>query len=107
MVYTVIFITYSFTATENIKHKQNSDIVLVPQPTDDPNDPLNFPIWKKAIAFVSIGVFSAVGGWVLGGVGSGIVLLMDEFHTDLNDTINGSINWSILMLGCGVSPLFV
>ena len=32
-----------------LKHARgkNSHIVLVPQHSDDPNDPLNWPIWKK------------------------------------------------------------
>ena len=32
-----------------LKHAkgEHSHIVLVPQPSDDPNDPLNWPQWKK------------------------------------------------------------
>ncbi len=32
-----------------LKHAKgkNEHIVLVPQPSDDPNDPLNWPQWKK------------------------------------------------------------
>jgi hypothetical protein len=32
-----------------LKHGKgkNEHIVLVPQPSDDPNDPLNWPQWKK------------------------------------------------------------
>ena len=32
-----------------MKHAKgrNLHIVLVPQPSDDPNDPLNWPAWKK------------------------------------------------------------
>ena len=32
-----------------LKHAKgkHSHIVLVPQPSDDPNDPLNWPSWKK------------------------------------------------------------
>ena len=29
---------------------KNKHIVLVPQPSDDPNDPLNWPKWKKHMA---------------------------------------------------------
>jgi hypothetical protein len=25
----------------------NSDVILVPQPSDDPNDPLNWPLWQR------------------------------------------------------------
>src|SRR5437762_3245264 len=94
--------TYPFTSKLNmitagdiLKHKKGSDIVLVPQPSNDLNDPLNWPAWKKATAFVSIGIFSFVGGWTVAGIASGIVLLMNEFHNDLNNTVNGSIEWAI------------
>jgi hypothetical protein len=90
------------TASHHLKNKGNSDIVLIPQPTDDPNDPLNWPRWKKWFAFISMLLLCQAGGWVVGGVGSAIVLLMDEFHTDLASTVRGVINWSVLLLGAGV-----
>ncbi|BGO96853.1 hypothetical protein NBRC10513v2_000792 [Rhodotorula toruloides] len=36
-----------------LKHGKgrNSHIVLVPQPSDDPNDPLNWPRWKKHLTY--------------------------------------------------------
>lgn len=30
-------------------HGKYAHIVLVPQPTDDPNDPLNWPQWRKHV----------------------------------------------------------
>lgn len=85
-----------------LKHKKGSDIVLIPQPLNDLNDPLNWPAWKKSVAFISIGVFSFVGGWTVGGIASGIVLLLNEFNNGLNDTVDGAIEWAVLMLGVGV-----
>jgi hypothetical protein len=37
--------------THDLKHGtgRNSDIVLSPQPSEDPNDPLNWPMWKKEL----------------------------------------------------------
>ena len=39
-----------------LKHAKgkHSHIVLVPQPSDDPNDPLNWPVWKKHLVCCSI-----------------------------------------------------
>lgn len=31
---------------------RNSHVVLVPQPSDDPNDPLNWPLWRRDMLFV-------------------------------------------------------
>lgn len=44
---------YSGRDLQSLKHAggKNSHIVLVPQPTDDPNDPLNWPKWKKHTVF--------------------------------------------------------
>ncbi|KAK5193362.1 hypothetical protein LTR99_006914 [Exophiala xenobiotica] len=37
--------------TEGLKHGKGRDahIVLSPQPSEDPNDPLNWPLWKKEV----------------------------------------------------------
>jgi hypothetical protein len=37
--------------THGLKHGtgRNSHIVLSPQPSEDPNDPLNWPLWKKEL----------------------------------------------------------
>jgi hypothetical protein len=85
-----------------LKSKADSDIVLIPQPSDDPNDPLKWPAWKKTVAAIWAMFFSGMGGWVIGGVGSGIPLLIHDFGKDLNTTVNGAINWSVLALGAGV-----
>ena len=51
--------------------------------------------------------FSGIGGWIIGGIGSGIPLLMDEFGEDLKTTADGAINWAVLALGAGVrTPMF-
>lgn len=58
----LILFLITITAAHDLKSKDNSDIVLVPQPADDPNDPLKWPAWKKGIAAVSVMVFSGMGG---------------------------------------------
>ena len=88
--------------THRLKNKEGTDIVLVPQPTDDPNDPLNWPRWKKVLAFAAMSLFAIESGWNVGGGGTAIVLLMNEFHTDLNTTVDGVVNWMVLLLGLGV-----
>lgn len=49
-----------------LKHDPTGQIVLVPQPSDSPNDPYNWPRWKKEMFTVTYG-FScgAVGGMFL------------------------------------------
>ena len=76
--------------------------MLVPQPSNDINDPLNWPKWKKTVAFMTICFFSFLAGWVLGGISIGIPSIMDEFSVDLNAAVNGLISWAVFTLGVGV-----
>lgn len=46
-----------------LKHDPTGQIVLVPQPSDSPNDPYNWPRWKKEMFTVVIAYgCGAVGG---------------------------------------------
>lgn len=37
-----------------LKHDPTGQIVLIPQPSDSPNDPYNWPRWKKEMFTVAI-----------------------------------------------------
>lgn len=52
--------------TSPLRHeKSSSDILLVPQPSNSPNDPLNWPLWKKDFMLFLICIDTAVvGAWV-------------------------------------------
>jgi hypothetical protein len=76
----------------------------VPQPSDDPNDPLNWPKWKKGLAFFFIACFAGLTNWAVAGPGTAIIVMMTEFNTDLEGTVNGVISYCILTLGLAVIP---
>ena len=78
---------------------------MIPQPSNDVNDPLNWSEGKKALAFTPIVVFAFLGNWVVAGLGVAILLLIDEFGRDLNTTVQGVIGYGVLALGAGVTPL--
>src|SRR2546429_1693076 len=40
------------------EHKRGTDIVLVPQPSDNINDPLNCLAWKRSLALTTICTFA-------------------------------------------------
>lgn len=50
--------------TSRLKHAKgrNSDIVLVPQPSESPRDPLNWPTWKKDLLLLIVSIDTAVVG---------------------------------------------
>jgi hypothetical protein len=97
-----IFVLTGSDTTDEHRFKEKKSIVLAPQPTDDLNDPLNWTLRKRVSAFITICLFSGLGSWVIGGAGPALVIIMHEFHTDLQTTVNGVLNWSILTLGLGV-----
>lgn len=88
----------------NLKHDPTGKIVLVPQPSDDPNDPLNWPRWKKEMFSVSI----VIGCGCVGAVGpllsSAIVPLAAEFDVPIQRFTLG-FNGSSL-IGLAFSNLF-
>jgi hypothetical protein len=36
---------------EHLKHTKDGKTILAPQPSDSPNDPLNWSIWRKDFVF--------------------------------------------------------
>ncbi|KAH8112107.1 MFS general substrate transporter [Phellopilus nigrolimitatus] len=104
-----------------LKHAsgRNAHIVLVPQPSDDPNDPLNWPQWKKHIVF-----FVLVYGTVLcGGLGplvtTDVVAMAGEFDRSVQAISRAlgsalvlalalsTVVWSVISLKIGKRPVFL
>jgi hypothetical protein len=96
----------SDTDLHQFKDVENKDIVLVPQPSDDVNDPLNWPKWKKGVAFLTVVFYAFLASWVLGGINLGIPGIITELGADLNQAINGLISWPVLTLGIAVNLCF-
>jgi len=77
-------------------------IILVPQPTDDPEDPLNWPLWRRDLMIVILAVFAVV-------VASGAILLAADTLTLLifYDAKYGVTPLALLsgynLLGTGIS----
>jgi MFS family permease len=72
-------------STEHLKHTPDGKTILAPQPSDSPNDPLNWPRWKKDFVFtiLLIGtICSTIHGPLLSPV---TVALSIEFGRTIND----------------------
>jgi MFS family permease len=44
------------------KRTPDGQIVLEPQPDDSLNDPLNWPVWRRDAALLSLGLYCMIGG---------------------------------------------
>jgi hypothetical protein len=76
-------------------------VILVPQPSRDTNDPLQWPTWRKYCAFLNICVFTAMVTGFISGFSPALYGLGLEFHTDLQKT-SGLVTWPLLAAGLGV-----
>ncbi|KAF7555108.1 hypothetical protein G7Z17_g2414 [Cylindrodendrum hubeiense] len=70
---------------KKVVHK-NETVILVPQPSDDPNDPLNSSLMKRDLRFL---LFAYCGVLIIGGIGPILSSLVPElmvlFNVSLSD----------------------
>ncbi|KAI0378862.1 MFS general substrate transporter [Hypomontagnella monticulosa] len=94
----------SFDAASTSDLKKDGDIILVPQPSDSPNDPLNWSmIQKNSIMLIlafSSGVTTSLGPMI----SPGLVLISMQFGVDL-DTVSTFMVGAILLF-TGVVTFF-
>jgi len=65
--------------------KRDGDMVLIPQPSDDPRDPLNWPLWKRDLMFGLLCggcIMAATLGPILA---TNTFVLLIQFHTTFAD----------------------
>ena len=57
-------IAHSEARTRNLKHGKGSalNVILVPQPSDDPNDPLNWSTFEKHVILFILALGAIVNG---------------------------------------------
>ncbi|KAI9670358.1 MAG: hypothetical protein M1817_004401 [Caeruleum heppii] len=61
-------------------------IILVPQPSDDPNDPLNWPLWKRDVILVILSIMSIMAvalGPILAAITLTLSLYFERDFTDI------------------------
>ncbi|KJZ73476.1 hypothetical protein HIM_07032 [Hirsutella minnesotensis 3608] len=78
-------------------------IILTPQPSDDPNDPLNWPLWKRdLITFILC--FAGILATSLGSIlASNTLVLNTHFQVSLSKT---AVLTGYFLLGAGAAAIF-
>ncbi|QDS69172.1 hypothetical protein FKW77_010560 [Venturia effusa] len=85
--------------------KKRGDVVLIPQPSDDPNDPLNWSnAWKLSILAIlglSLAIANALGPMLT----PGLVVIAKHYHVD-HDLVDGMM-LGLLAFCTGSATFFV
>jgi hypothetical protein len=76
---------------------------LYPVPTDDPNDPLQWPEWKKSSILIICALYSFLGNSALTGPAVYINIYADEFGISPT-TASGLVSYPNLAFGFGECP---
>ncbi|KAF2845091.1 MFS transporter-like protein [Plenodomus tracheiphilus IPT5] len=68
-----------------LKYDKTGTILLVPQPSDDPNDPLNWPLWKRDTMIFLLSLLSVIAATLSPILAANTVSLALYFHRNLTD----------------------
>ena len=81
------------------KKTPDGKIILEPQPEDTPNDPLNWKVWRRDAALLSLGFYCMVGGGMTPILAAGF----DEVAADFNVSIpQVALTTGLYMMGLGL-----
>ncbi|KAL2820094.1 major facilitator superfamily domain-containing protein [Aspergillus granulosus] len=93
--------TYTGIDPALLKHDKTGEIVLVPQPSDSPNDPYNWPRLKKELFTVAFGWGCGCTGAVGPLLGAAFVPLAADFGVPLNTFVSGVQGSTIASIAVG------
>ncbi|KAE8143115.1 major facilitator superfamily domain-containing protein [Aspergillus pseudotamarii] len=111
--------TYSGINPSLLKHDSTGQIVLVPQPSDSPNDPYNWPRFKKELFTIAYGWGCGCVGAVGPLLGGAFVPLAAEFGVSLSTFVSavqgglisaiavGSLIFNSLAVKYGKRPIYL
>ncbi|KAH8703437.1 serine/threonine kinase 16 [Talaromyces proteolyticus] len=97
---------YSLVPRDQLKHGKGrfSSVILVPQPSDDPNDPLNWPQWRKESVLLIIGLAAGVAGSYGPMLSPGFVEIAKELGISVSQLAQATA-WMILTIGLSLFVL--
>ncbi|KAJ9626697.1 hypothetical protein H2204_009967 [Knufia peltigerae] len=86
------------TVGEHHPHLRGTNVVLVPHPSSDVNDPLRMPSWKKWAAFINVCILTFMTTAWVGGITPSLFVLSVEFKVDVSRA-TGLLTWPVLAAG--------
>ncbi|KAF9692399.1 hypothetical protein EKO04_009460 [Ascochyta lentis] len=72
-------------ARGHLKYDKTGKILLVPQPSDDPNDPLNWPLWRRDLIVAILSFLSVIAATLSPLLAANTVSLAIKFKRSFTD----------------------
>ena len=86
------------------KRTADGKIVLEPQPDESPNDPLNWKMWRRDAALLSLGFYCMVGGGMTPILAAGFNEVADEFKVSVPQV---ALTTGLYMMGLGIGSVLL
>ena len=86
------------------KRTADGKIVLEPQPDESPNDPLNWKVWKRDAALLSLGFYCMVGGGMTPILAAGFNNVAEEYGVSVPRV---ALTTGLYMMGLGVGSVLL
>jgi hypothetical protein len=84
------------------KKTTKDGIILEPQPEESANDPLNWPVWRRDCALLSLGLFCMVGGGMTPILAAGFTNVSHDYGVPVDQI---SLTTGVFMLGMGIGSV--
>ncbi|KAL4876016.1 major facilitator superfamily domain-containing protein [Aspergillus karnatakaensis] len=84
--------------------KHEGELILYPQPSSDPADPLNWPVWRKSIVLLCMSVYAFLGNFTSSSIASAFPLYATPlaFNPPVGmGRLSHLIAVNVLMMGAG------
>lgn len=85
--------------TQEKKRTPDGKIILEPQPDDTANDPLNWKVWRRDVALLSLGFYCMLGGGMTPILAAGFDEVAKDFNVSVPDV---ALTTGLYMLGLGL-----
>ncbi|KAK4450153.1 major facilitator superfamily domain-containing protein [Podospora aff. communis PSN243] len=90
--------------TNSPKTTADRTIILSPQPSSSPNDPLNWPQWRRDAALLSLGLYCSLGGGMAPLLAAGFTEIATTYSVPVHRV---ALITGLLMLGLGIGSVLV
>ncbi|KAJ5668285.1 uncharacterized protein N7477_006855 [Penicillium maclennaniae] len=86
------------------KKTADGQILLEPQPDDSVNDPLNWPVWQRDSALISLGLYCLIGGGMTPILAAGFSSVADTYDVSKQQV---ALTTGLYMLGLGIGSVIM